>query len=192
MCIRDSSYYPKLDGTTNNEKSASASGNDAVKSAQSMNVGIPFSGLPLIGDSIIGGTKVTLGYEKMDPQATSYQAKEGGTVAVVVPAGKLSLGLQKKAYAPASSADGTKEFYKDEVIGIAYQVNDDFALSYNQYTSVKHANAGADIEQETEAFNVAYTVGGLTLGFQDAKTSNAAYSSGTDDDTRTISIKTAF
>jgi hypothetical protein len=186
------SYYPKLDGTTNNEKSASASGNDAVKSAQSMNVGIPFSGLPLIGDSIIGGTKVTLGYEKMDPQATSYQAKEGGTVAVVVPAGKLSLGLQKKAYAPASSADGTKEFYKDEVIGIAYQVNDDFALSYNQYTSVKHANAGADIEQETEAFNVAYTVGGITLGFQDAKTSNAGYSSGTDDDTRTISIKTAF
>ena len=186
------SYYPKLDGKTNNEKSASASNNDGVKSAQSMNVGIPFSGLPLIGDSIIGGTKVTLGYEKMDPQATSYQAKEGGTIAVVVPAGKLSLGLQKKAYAPASSADGTKEFYKDEVIGIAYQVNDDFALSYNQYTSVKHANAGADIEQETEAFNVAYTVGGLTLGFQDAKTSNAGYSSGTDDDTRTISIKTAF
>ena len=48
------------------------------------------------------------------------------------------------------------------------------------------------LEQETEALNIAYTVGGLTLGFQDAKTSNAGYSSGTDDDTRTISIKTAF
>ena len=186
------SYYPKLDGKTNNEKASSLSTNDGIKSAQSMNVGIPLSAVPFVGDTVLGGAKVTLGYENMDPQATSYQAKEGGTIAVVMPAGPLSIGFQKKAYAPVSSADGTKEFYKDEVIGIAYAVNDDFAISYNQYTSVKHANAGADIEQETEAFNVAYTVGGLTLGFQDAKTSNAAYSSGTDDDTRTISIKTAF
>ena len=186
------SYYPKLDGTTNNEKAASASASDAKKSAQSPNVGIPLSGLPIIGDTPLGGAKITLGYENSDPQLTSYQGKEGGTIAVVMPAGPLSIGFQKKAYAPVSTADGTKLFYKDEVIGIAYAVNDDFAISYNQYTSVKHANAGADIEQETEAFNVAYTVGGLTLGFQDAKTSNAAYSSGTDDDTRTISIKTAF
>ena len=56
----------------------------------------------------------------------------------------------------------------------------------------QHNNDGTNTEQETEAFNFAYTVGGLTLGFQDAKTSNAAYSAGTDDDTRTISIKTAF
>ena len=186
------SYYPKLDGTTNNEKVASAAANSSKKSAQSINVGIPLSGLPVIGDSPLGAAKITLGYENMDPQATSYQAKEGGTIAVVVPAGPLSVGFQKKAYAPASTADGTKEFYKDDVIGIAYAVNDDFAISYNQYTSVKHANSGTNIEQETESLNIAYTIGGLTLGFADAKTSNAAYSSGSDDDTRTLSIKTAF
>ena len=186
------SYYPKLDGKTNNEKGASANENAAVKSAQSMNVGIPVSGVPFVGDTVLGGAKITLGYEKMDPQATSYQAKEGGTIAVVMPVGPLSVGFQKKAYSPLSTANGTKEFYKDDVIGIAYAINDDFAISYNQYTSVKHANAGADVEQETESLNLAYTVGGLTLGFADAKTSNAAYSSGSDDDTRTLSIKTAF
>jgi hypothetical protein len=185
------SYYPKLDATTNNEKAASLTANNGKKSAKSMNVGIPLSGIPVLGDSPLGGAKITLGYEHSDAQADADQAKEGGTIAVVAPVGPLSVGFQKKGYAP-NNTDGTKEFYKDEVIGIAYAVNDDFAISYNQYTSVKHANAGADIEQETEAFNVAYTVGGLTLGFQDAKTSNAGYSSGTDDDTRTISIKTAF
>ena len=186
------SYYPKLDGTTNNEKAASVDANSSVKSAQSVNVGIPLSGLPVIGDSPLGGAKITLGYENMDAEATSYQSKEGGTVAVVMPVGPLSVGFQKKAYAPVATADGTKTLYKDDVIGIAYAVNDDFAISYNLYESVKHANSGTQIEQETEALNFAYTVGGLTIGFQDAKTANAAYSSGTDDDTRTISIKTAF
>ena len=185
------SYYPKLDGTTNNEKASSASGNDGKKSAQSVNVGIPLASVPVVGSSPLGGAKITLGYEKSDAQADADQAKEGGTIAVTAPFGPLSIGYQKKGYAP-NNTDGTKEFYKDDVIGIAYAVNDDFAVSYNQYTSTKHANAGADVEQETEAFNFAYTIGGLTLGFQDAKTANAGYSSGTDDDTRTISIKTAF
>jgi len=186
------SYYPRLDGTTNNEKAASGAANAAKKSAQSVNVGIPLGGLPLVGNTPLGAAKITLGYENSDPEATSYQPKEGGTIAVVMPVGPLSVGFQKKAYSPLSTANGTKEFYKDDVIGIAYAINDDFAISYNQYTSVKHANAGADVEQETESLNFAYTVGGLTLGFADAKTSNAAYSSGSDDDTRTLSIKTAF
>ncbi len=186
------SYYPRLDGTTNNEKAASGAAGAAKKSAQSVNVGIPLGGLPVIGNTPLGGAKVTLGYENSDPEATSYQAKEGGTIAVVMPVGPLSVGYQKKAYAPLSTADGTKLFYKDDILGIAYAVNDDFAISYNLIESVKHANAGTQIEQETEALNIAYTVGGLTLGFQDAKTANNGYSSGSDDDTRTLSIKTSF
>ena len=186
------SYYPRLDGTTNNEKAASAAADAGKKSAQSVNVGIPLGGLPVIGNTPLGGAKVTLGYENSDPEATSYQAKEGGTIAVVMPVGPLSVGYQKKAYAPLSTADGTKLFYKDDILGIAYAVNDDFAISYNLIESVKHANAGTQIEQETEALNIAYTVGGLTLGFQDAKTANNGYSSGSDDDTRTLSIKTSF
>ena len=53
-----------------------------------------------------------------------------------MPAGPLSVGFQKKAYAPVATADGTKTFYKDDVLGIAYAVNDDFAISYNLYESV--------------------------------------------------------
>ena len=186
------SYYPKLDGTTNNEKAASAAASSIKKSAQSMNVGIPVSGVPFVGDTVLGGAKITLGYEKMDPSVNTMQAKEGGTIAVVMPVGPLSVGYQKKKFAPVSTAIATKENYYDDILGIAYAVNDDFAISYNLYESRKASNGGTQIEQETEAFNIAYTVGGLTLGFQDAKTANAGYSSGTDDDTRTISIKTAF
>ena len=186
------SYYPKLDATTNNEKAASATANSAKKSAQSMNVGIPLSGVPVLGDSPLGGAKITLGYEKSDAMSAEFQPKEGGTVAVVLPVGPLSVGYQKKAYAAVATANGTKTFYKDDVYGIAYAINDDLALSWNVYQSAQHNNDGTNTEQETKSLNVAYTVGGLTIGFADAKTSNAAYTAASDDDTRTLSIKTAF
>ena len=191
------SYYPKLDATTNNEKGATADTNANTASAQSVNVGIPLAGLPIIGDTVLGGMKITAGYNESDARLANGVEKMGGTVAVVMPVGPLSIGYQKKGYqnihSGTSLTEANKNFYKDDILGVAYAINDDFAISYNIIESVKHAhNAGTTIEQETKAINVAYTVGGLTLGLQDAKTDNAGWASGTNDDTRTISIKTAF
>ena len=183
-------YYPRLDGKTNNEKGFSGANNEARGSAESINVGIPLSGLPIVGDSPLGGMKITLGYNNSDNLTEANQRLEGGTVAVTLPVGPLSVGYQKKAYA-GFQTDATKEFYKDDVYGIAYAVNDAFAVSYNVYESDKHLETSI-VEQETKAINIAYTVGGLTLAFQDASTSNSGYSSGTDNDTRTLSVKTAF
>ena len=44
-------YYPRRDGKTNNEKGASGTEGEDDSSAQSVNVGIPLAGLPVIGDS---------------------------------------------------------------------------------------------------------------------------------------------
>jgi hypothetical protein len=194
----DYTYYPQLDGTLNNEKGASGTQTNAnaIKgSVQSINVGLPLAGIQGVGDSIVGGTKITLGYEKADSLIDNQQAKEGGTVAVVVPVGPLKVGFQKKGYQNAgTAAGGDHVWYKDEIYGIAYAINDDLAVSYNMIESLKGNKAGAtgNVEQETKAINLAYTVGGLTLAFQDAKTDNAGYVNAVSDDTRTISIKTAF
>ena len=189
------SYYPKLDATTNKEKSASADANNAKSSAQSINVGIPMSSVPFIGDTALGGMKITAGYEESDSRTVAANGKEGATVAAVLPIGPLKVGYQKKAYQAAQTAIlvANRVFFKDDILGVAYAVNDDFAISYNIIESTNHSKAdGVNVEQETKAINLAYTVGGLTLGFQDAKTSQAGYAAATDDDTRTISIKTAF
>ena len=186
------SYYPQLDGTTNNEKAASGtSGND---SAESINVGIPLAGLPVIGSTPLGGAKITLGYENSDSLVTDAQPKEGGTAAVVMPLGALKIGYQKKAYQAVGTGAGEAQdgFFKDDILGIAYAVNDEMAVSYNVYQSDKHLSTAGEVEQETKAINLAYTIGGLTLAFQDAKTTNSGYTKSTDNDTRTISIKTAF
>ena len=189
------SYYPKLDATTNNEKGSSTNSNAASSSAQSINVGIPMSSVPFIGDTALGGMKITAGYEESDSRTVAANGKEGATVAAVLPIGPLKVGYQKKAYQAAQTAIlvANRVFFKDDILGVAYAVNDDFAISYNIIESTNHSKAdGVNVEQETKAINLAYTVGGLTLGFQDAKTSNAGYVAATDDDTRTISIKTAF
>jgi hypothetical protein len=188
-------YYPRLDATTNNEKAFSSTADNNASSAQSVNVKLPLAGLPVVGDSAVGGTSITLGYEQSDSNTTDANAKEGGTVAVNIPVGPLSLGYQKKAYQPIQTAilSANKVHYKDDIVGVAYAINDDLAVSYNVIESVKHdRSAGDAVEQESKAINAAYTVGGLTLAFQDAKTDNSGWSSGTSKDSRTVSIKTAF
>ena len=140
--------------------------------------------------------KITAGYNESDNRIQDGTPLMGGTVAVTLPVGPLSIGYQKKGYQDdhtSAVSEANKAFYKDDIIGLAYAVNDDFAISYNLIESVKHLHsAGTTVEQETKAINVAYTVGGLTIGLQDAKTDNAAYALNTSDDTRTVSIKTAF
>jgi len=189
----DYTYYPKLDGKTNNEKGASTDQVKATKSAQSINIGIPFAGIPGVGDTAIGGTKLTIGYEEGDSTVSGAQSKRGATAALVVPVGPLKVGYQQKAYQEAGTSLVLQDFFKDEILGVAYAINDDMAVSYNLIQSERHNDKVlGEVEQETKAINFAYTVGGLTLALQDAKTSNNGYVAAADDDTRTFSIKTAF
>jgi hypothetical protein len=185
-------YYPKLDGATNNEKGASTNTSGSAKSAQSIALSTSLANVPVIGSTALGGLKLTAGYEISDATTAALDNKEGATVALNYAMGPVSLGYQKKAYQPLMTTSGSKTFYKDDIYGIALAVNDAFAVSYNVYNSSKHSNDGVNDEQETTAINVAYTVGGLTIAAQDAQTDNAAYAAGTEDNTRTISIKTAF
>ena len=83
-------------------------------------------------------------------------------------------------------------FYKDLAIGLAYTVNDSLSISFNRYTSKRHNTGAANSEQETDAFNIGYTLGGMTIGFQDATTDNAGWSNGAKDDTRTLGVSVAF
>ena len=58
--------------------------------------------------------------------------------------------------------------------------------------SQHNIDADSSFEQETDAINIGYTVGGITLGFQDASTDHANMVKNVKDDTRTVSVKAAF
>jgi len=184
-------YYPKIDGTKNADNNASGDASHSVGSASSLTIKTDMSGLPLVGGFLDGAT-LTTGYGESDHSTVANLDDAFDlTAAINYVNGPISLGVQKKYHNEGMAATpGESAGYKDTIIGIAYAVNDEVSISYNRYTSYPQTRVGAP-EQETTAINLGYTMGGMTIGFQDASTDNSGYVTG-DNDTRTLGISVAF
>ena len=187
-------YVPKADATENADKSASGDANGTKGSGMEVVVKTALGDLPVVG-SFLGGNTLTLGYaeEEMERVANTTDRHEA-TVALTGSIGNFSYGYQVEHIDAGQTVATTDAiFYNVESIGLAYAVNDALSISYNMMEQKQH-NVAADssFEQETDAINIGYTVGGLTLGFQDASTDNANMVKDAKDDTRTISVKAAF
>ena len=50
----------------------------------------------VIGDSPLGGMKITFGYAEHENTIANNQTLAGGTVAITMPVGPLSVGFQRK------------------------------------------------------------------------------------------------
>lgn len=187
-------YVPKADATENADKAASGDASASKGTGMELVVKTALGDLPVVG-SFLGGNTLTLGYaeEEME-QAANTTDRHEATVALTGSIGNLSYGYQVE-HIDAGQTDAAVDavFYNVESIGLAYAVNDALSISYNMMEQKQH-NVAADssFEQETDAINIGYTVGGLTLGFQDASTDNANMVKDAKDDTRTISVKAAF
>ena len=189
-------YIPKADGNKPADKAASADTNAAVGSMASYSLVTNMADLPVVG-GYLDGAKLTLGYLEHDT-STVDGADEAmdATAALNYGFGQFSAGIQYKFHNEGSTvtsgAESAKPIeYKDMVIGLAYAVNDSLSISYNRYESYKHDDIGTP-EQETDAISVGYTMGGMTIGFQEASTDNANHVLNAVDDTRTLSVVVAF
>ena len=185
-------YVPKMDGNLNNDKEASADTNASVGSMSEITIKTNLADLPFVG-SYLDGATLTTGFAEHD-HSTLANADDAFdvTAALNYSVGALSLGIQKKVHNEGEAAATTDAiFYKDTIVGIAYAVNDDLSISYNTYESQRHNSDAANLRQETDAINIGYAIGGMTLGFQEASTDNKSWATGKDD-TRTVSVKVAF
>jgi len=187
-------YIPKVDGAESGDKVASGDTSGSVGSGMEVVVKTALGDLPVVG-SFLGGNTLTLGYaeDEVNLVANTTDGIEA-TVALTGSIGNLSYGYQVEHIDGGQTAAATDAvFYNVESIGLAYAINDALSISYNMMEQKQH-NVAVDssFEQETDAINIGYTVGGLTLGFQDASTDNANMVKDAKDDTRTISVKAAF
>ena len=187
-------YVPKADGSENADKAASGSGTDEKGTGTELVVKTALGDLPVVG-AFLGGNTLTLGYaeEEMSTVANTTDRHEA-TAALTGSFGNFSYGYQVEHIDAGQTAALTDAiFYNVESIGIAYAVNDSLSLSYNIMEQKQH-NPAADssFEQSTDAINIGYTVGGITIGFQDASTDHANMVKNAKDDTRTLSLKAAF
>ena len=189
-------YYPKTDGEKNTDNVASGvtAGGESNGSGSSLSIKTNAGDLPVVG-SFVDGLTITTGYSENDHTTIANTDDAFDlTYALNYNVGAFKLGYQKKLHNEGESGANALTdavFYKDTVYGVAYAVNDSLSISYNRYESYKHNNTGAP-DQETDAFNIGYTIGGMTIGFQEAGTDNANHVLNAEDDTRTLGVSVAF
>jgi len=191
-------YVPKADGNGDadggDDKESSGDTSPSVGSAYEVAIKTAMGDLPVVG-SFLDGNTLTLGFaeEEVGTAANTTDRIEA-TVALTGTIGQFSYGYQKELVDEGQTAAATDaDFYKIDTYGLAYAINDDLSISYNVTEQSQHnIDADSSFKQETDAINIGYTVGGITLGFQDASTDNANMVKDAKDDTRTISVKAAF
>jgi hypothetical protein len=187
-------YVPKADGAKSADNNASGDTNGLVGSGAEVVVKTPLENLPVVG-SYLAGLTVTAGYASQETATVANTTdREEATLALTGSYGNLSFGYQRDVIDEGQTVALTDaDFYKVEQIGIAYAINDALSLSYNMMEQTQHnVDADGTIVQDTDAINIGYTVGGMTIGFQDASTDNANHVKAAKDDVRSISLSVAF
>ena len=183
-------YYPKADGAKNADNKNSGDASGSTGAGSTITIKTDLGAL----DSIFDGATVTTGYSETETSTASNTSdNQEGTVAINYAYGPVSLGMQRKhAYLGVTDAGLDRISHYDLVSGIAYAVNDNLSLSFNRYTSKRHSEQVQNSVQETDAISIGYTIGGMTIGFQDATTDNANYVLDAKDDSRTLGVAVAF
>jgi len=193
-------YYPKADGATNADKTASGDTSASIGDAVSMSLKTDFAALG------VEGLTLTTGYAEIEAStALATRDAEDVTAALNYAMGPLKIGYQKAMVNIGTTAANTlslgkssggvndETFYKNDMMGVAYAVNDSLSVSFNRMTSNRHLNStGDNPEQTTNALSLGYTMGGMTIGVQNARTEHSGFTRDKDDDTRTISVAVAF
>ena len=190
----DFKYIPKVDGTENADNANSADAGNSVGSGESISIKTNLGDLPVVG-AFLDGATLTTGYETDEISTVANTSDiHDITAAINYSVGNFALGVQRKLHNEGETGTAADEvFYKDLAIGVSYAVNDQLSISYNRYESDRHNNTtGVNPTQSTSAINIGYTIGGMTIGFQEASTDDAGWVKDAEDDSRTLGVSVAF
>lgn len=106
-----------------------------------------------------------------------------------------TMGPVAVGYRMAESEDGTAATASHSITAwaIAFNVNENFAISYGEQENEQNAIAGtAAITEDITGLNAAYTMGAASVRFMHGEASNAANATGVDDEHTEISLALSF
>ena len=114
------------------------------------------------------------GSEDDSMQANAYVKYAVGAVTVGFQQSWIDDGLKS-----GTSTDAN--YYESKGAGISFNMNDNLSVSYNEYKSTKNmiGDTTADIDFETSAVDIAYSMGPLSIKIGDRSHDNYAYSTAT-------------
>ena len=154
----------------------------------------------LTNSSLMDGLTVGVGYGE-----TEY-ARAAGDVANIdtqsttgfftYAIGAVTVGYQQSYTSGSASATNSTIGANDvEMYGIAFNVNDAFSISYQDYDNTykkRGSETGDGITQNISGIQAAYTMGGATLRISDVSVDNSGGTSGDSEDRTEISLLMAF
>ena len=118
--------------------------------------------------------------------------------------GQFSVGYTEGGYQAATGAAANDEtiYYENKFYGVQFDVNENLSVSYNNDESEKNtrvavaqgstAGTKTTVAMEQESLQLAYTIGGATLGIADVEVDNADYTAGKTESQTVISLAISF
>ena len=176
-----SAGYTNGEGATQTGESAS-SGAGAHGSTRD----IYLSMSPIDGLTIGAGQSVN---SSTDTSTTSTDTVE--SVANI----KYTMGPVSAGYRMGESEDGTAGAASHSITAwsLAFNVNDNFAISYGEQENEQNAIGGtAAVAEDVTGLSAAYTMGAASVRFNHSESSNDGYVANVDDETTEISLALSF
>ena len=151
----------------------------------------------------IDGLKIGADYFSTDDGTATAQDYESGNYFAQYAMGNFKVGYNKGYAAPALTAkNGNATMYENTAVGIEFAVNDQLSISYNEEKSEETKNvaiaSGASsntktrIESEAEVIQVAYNIGGATVGVHIVDTGNADYTTSKEEKKTIFALEMEF
>ena len=152
----------------------------------------------LTNSSLMDGLTVGVGYGE-----TTYDRAAGDVANIDTESttgfftysiGAVTVGYQQSyTSGSASTANTTIGANAVEMMGIAFNVNDEFSISYQDYDNeyLKRGSQG-DVTQNIDGIQAAYTMGGATLRISDVSVTNGGGTTGNSEDRTEVSLLMAF
>jgi hypothetical protein len=152
----------------------------------------------ITNNTLVEGLDFGIGYGENDYDRASGDAANIDTESTVAYAnysfGPVTVGTTQSYTSGSTNSSGATIGANEVAIyGIAFNVNENFSVSYTDYenTYLKRGSEG-DVTQDTTGINAAYTMGGATLRLTDASMDNAGGVTGTNEDRTEVSLLLAF
>ena len=130
-----------------------------------------------------------------------YASYSFGPVSIGYSEGYVDPGVSETAVTATTSAKTLRTaggFYETQQMGIAFNVNDNLSVSYSEstetYDAQDHASTAiADVDQEIDAIQLAYSMGGMSIKAYQMEVTNPAFDEDADDSKVTeIALGLAF
>ena len=124
------------------------------------------------------------------------QSPESGSYYATYAFGPATVGYSKSytAFAIGAAAQDNTESLENSKYSIAFNVNDDLSISYENETSNpdNQTAATANLEMEASGIQAAYTMGGMTMAISQNSFENANYTANKDVKDTVFSVAMAF